>query len=314
MSSMRSQTRVRPMIVERSMHPDWLSNTYLVARGPATLPRCAGADPPPGARAGRWCDRRPQPRRHADDRRHDRGSPAHAGPYARDALARRRRHRRLHRRHAVQELGRRRPGARPHDLRGPQALDHGRAARAAARDDDPPRSHRPDYGRRRAREQRVRARLARSRSRGRRAVHRDGRAGDADPARRRLRRRSQGVGPLAGRRRRHHPRLAGLSLAWRGVSDDKRTQGGLSARTLLIAGAASAVAALVIPMLWRPGTVFAAAMTPIVVALVSELLHRPVETVSAVRVRRTPRGTAILDRQPEEPFDPLAPPPAEDLA
>ena len=98
------------------------------------------------------------------------------------------------------------------------------------------------------------------------------------------------------------------------MSDDKRTQGGLSARTLLIAGAASAVAALVIPMLWRPGTVFAAAMTPIVVALVSELLHRPVETVSAVRVRRTPRGTAILDRPPEEPFDPLAPPPAEDLA
>src|SRR5829696_8070260 len=35
MSSMRSQTRVRPMIVERSMHPDWLSNTYLVAAGPA---------------------------------------------------------------------------------------------------------------------------------------------------------------------------------------------------------------------------------------------------------------------------------------
>jgi hypothetical protein len=97
------------------------------------------------------------------------------------------------------------------------------------------------------------------------------------------------------------------------VSHDKRTQGGLSAKTLLIAGAASAVAAFVIPMLWRPGTVFAAAMTPIVVALVSELLHRPVETVSAVRVRRTPRGTAILEPPPEEPFDPLAPPSAADL-
>jgi len=59
--------------------------------------------------------------------------------------------------------------------------------------------------------------------------------------------------------------------------------------------------------------VFAAAMTPIVVALVSEMLRRPVETVSSVRVRRTPRGTAILDTAPEEPFDPLAPPPAEDL-
>jgi hypothetical protein len=99
------------------------------------------------------------------------------------------------------------------------------------------------------------------------------------------------------------------------VSDEQRTHGGLSAKTLLIAGAASAAAALVIPMLWRPGTVFAAAMTPIVVALVSELLRRPVETVSSVRVRRTARGTAILDPPaPEEPFDPLAPPSAEELA
>ena len=46
------------------------------------------------------------------------------------------------------------------------------------------------------------------------------------------------------------------------MSDDKGTQGGLSVKTLLIAGAASAAAAIVIPMLWRPGTVFAAAMTP----------------------------------------------------
>ena len=99
------------------------------------------------------------------------------------------------------------------------------------------------------------------------------------------------------------------------MSDDKRTQSGLSLRTLLIAGLASATAAFVVPMLWRPGTVFAAAMTPIVVALVTELLHRPVEKVSAVRVRRTGRGAAILDPPPPaEPFDPLAPPSAEDLA
>ncbi len=98
------------------------------------------------------------------------------------------------------------------------------------------------------------------------------------------------------------------------MSNEQRTHGGLSAKTLLIAGAASAAAALVIPMLWRPGTVFAAAMTPIVVALVTEILRRPVDTVSAVRVRRTPRGTAILDPPPDEPFDPLAPPSAEELA
>jgi hypothetical protein len=100
------------------------------------------------------------------------------------------------------------------------------------------------------------------------------------------------------------------------VSDQQRTHGGgLSVKTLLIAGVASATAALVIPMLWEPGTVFAAAMTPIIVALVSEMLRRPADTVSAVRVRRTGRGTAILDPPPpDEPFDPLAPPPDEDLA
>ena len=64
---------------------------------------------------------------------------------------------------------------------------------------DPPRPHRPDDGRRRARAQRVRPHLARARPGGRRAVHRDRRAGDARPARRRLRRRPQGLGPLARR-------------------------------------------------------------------------------------------------------------------
>jgi hypothetical protein len=97
------------------------------------------------------------------------------------------------------------------------------------------------------------------------------------------------------------------------VADEKRTQGGLSVKTLLIAGAASAVAAIVIPLIWRPGTVFAAAMTPIVVALVSELLRRPVETVSAVRERRPARGAEVLDAPFDEPFDPLAPPSAEEL-
>jgi hypothetical protein len=98
------------------------------------------------------------------------------------------------------------------------------------------------------------------------------------------------------------------------VSDERRTHGGISVKTLLIAAAASATAAFVIPMIWRPGTVFAAAMTPVIVTLVSEMLRRPVDTVSAVRVRRTPRGTAILDPPPEEPFDPLAPASAEELA
>ena len=67
----------------------------------------------------------------------------------------------------------------------------------------------PVDDRRRAREQRVHPRLARPGPRGRRAVHGARRAGDARAVRRRLRRRAQGLGPLARRPRRHRSRLAG---------------------------------------------------------------------------------------------------------
>jgi hypothetical protein len=90
----------------------------------------------------------------------------------------------------------------------------------------------------------------------------------------------------------------------------ERTQGGLSAKTLLIAASGSAAAAFLVPLLWQPGTVIAAAMTPIVVAIVSEALKRPAERVSAVRTRRTTAGFAVV----EQPFDPLAPPPEQELA
>jgi hypothetical protein len=101
------------------------------------------------------------------------------------------------------------------------------------------------------------------------------------------------------------------------VSSDRPSDGGgLSVRTLLIAGASSAIAAFVVPMVWERGTVFAAAMTPVIVALASEALSRPVEAVSTVRVRRTRGGAAIIDPpepEPDEPFDPLAPLPTEEL-
>ena len=69
-------------------------------------------------------------------------------------------------------------------------------------------------------QQRVRAHLARARRRGLRAVHRARRAGDAGPARRRLRRRPQGVGALARRLGRHRAGLEGrarLGAALAGV-------------------------------------------------------------------------------------------------
>jgi hypothetical protein len=54
----------------------------------------------------------------------------------------------------------------------------------------------------------------------------------------------------------------------------------LNLRTLVIASAASATAALVTSRLWIAGTWLAAAMTPVLVALVSELLHRPTDRIA----------------------------------
>ena len=54
----------------------------------------------------------------------------------------------------------------------------------------------------------------------------------------------------------------------------------LNARTLVIASAASASAAAVTSQLWIAGTWIAAAVTPLIVAIVSELLHRPTERIA----------------------------------
>src|SRR5215213_234318 len=139
------------MIVERSMHPHWLSNTYLVAAGP-------GAD-------GFLVDA--------------------GGPVA-----------------PLLEKARADDIAITHVLLTHHHHDHVAELAAVA-------DRRPDDRRAGARGQRVRARLARAGGRGERAVHRDGRARDARPARRRLRRRAQGLGALARRERRHRAGLAG---------------------------------------------------------------------------------------------------------
>jgi hypothetical protein len=53
-----------------------------------------------------------------------------------------------------------------------------------------------------------------------------------------------------------------------------------NALTLVIASVASASAALVVSQLWIAGTWIAAAATPVLVALFSELLHRPTERIT----------------------------------
>jgi hypothetical protein len=69
--------------------------------------------------------------------------------------------------------------------------------------------------------------------------------------------------------------------------------GRLSPRTLSVASAASATAALITSRLWFQGTALAAALTPVIVSVVSELLDRPARHVS--RLRATRRGASPAD-------------------
>src|SRR5512132_2917858 len=66
----------------------------------------------------------------------------------------------------------------------------------------------------------------------------------------------------------------------------------LNTRTLAIASVASATAAAVTSQLWIAGTWIAAALTPVLVAVISEALHRPTERVArAWTSERDARGT-----------------------
>jgi cell division septation protein DedD len=87
------------------------------------------------------------------------------------------------------------------------------------------------------------------------------------------------------------------------ASEEKSS--GISIQTLAISAAAAVAAAVVVPMIWERGTLVATAMTPVIVALVSEGLRKPADRLSAATktVRRSATGAAVRD--PE--FDPLPP-------
>src|SRR5690349_9564013 len=78
---------------------------------------------------------------------------------------------------------------------------------------------------------------------------------------------------------------------------DRDGGGGLSLRTLAIASAASLTAAMLTARLFPPGTVYTAALTPIIVAAVSEMLNRPADRVSELRRQRR---TMVLEAQEVE--------------
>ena len=76
----------------------------------------------------------------------------------------------------------------------------------------------------------------------------------------------------------------------------------LNMRTLVIASAASAAAALLTSQLWIAGTWIAAAMTPVIVTLVSEMLNRPTERIA--KSFTTDRGPLAAARAPDGPRRP----------
>src|SRR5918995_5605656 len=87
---------------------------------------------------------------------------------------------------------------------------------------------------------------------------------------------------------------------------EKDSGSGISIQTLAISAAAAVAAAVVIPMIWERGTLIATAMTPVIVALVSEGLRKPAEKITAVTplvTRRSATGAAVRDPD----FDPLPP-------
>lgn len=87
---------------------------------------------------------------------------------------------------------------------------------------------------------------------------------------------------------------------------DARRGSRISLETLIIASLASAAAAFAASRIWGTGTLISAAVTPVVVALVSEFLRRPVQTVAAT-ARKVPTVQTLpaVDKRtiaaPEDP-------------
>ena len=83
---------------------------------------------------------------------------------------------------------------------------------------------------------------------------------------------------------------------------DSSSQGGLRLQTLVVSAGAAVAAAVIVPLFWAQGTLIATAMTPVIVALASELLRRPVERVSAAAprvARRSATGVAVRRFEPQ---------------
>jgi hypothetical protein len=81
--------------------------------------------------------------------------------------------------------------------------------------------------------------------------------------------------------------------------DRKGGGGGLSLQTLVVASAASVTAAMATSRLFPPGTIFASALTPVIVAAVSEMLHRPANRAAELRQQRRTMVLEARERRAE---------------
>jgi len=95
----------------------------------------------------------------------------------------------------------------------------------------------------------------------------------------------------------------------RDVSEDrKQAKPGLSVSTLMIASLSSLAAAVVVSRLWGGGTLIGAAMTPVIVALVSEGLNRPAKAIGTVpkAIGTVPRAIGTARQTRGGRYDPVA--------
>lgn len=94
-------------------------------------------------------------------------------------------------------------------------------------------------------------------------------------------------------------------------AQSEKTDSGLSITTLLIASASSMAAAIFIHEFWTGGAILGAAVTPIIVAIVSESLKKPTQRVTAIREQRR-EATSLDRRTPTRSTQrPSTPPPPE---
>ena len=92
-------------------------------------------------------------------------------------------------------------------------------------------------------------------------------------------------------------------------SAEREEERRLNTRTLTIASVASATAAAVTSQLWIAGTWVAAAITPVIVTLLSEALHRPTERMA----RAWSSDLPALGKRVERPREAVAPPHGDPL-